>query len=255
MRTPSTPHGLKRSFGRGEAKITAVNGIDLTVEPGTTTMIVGPSGCGKTTLLSLIAGVLDPDEGDVSVFGTRWDELSDKDRVRARGRLIGFVFQGFNLVPTLSALQNASVPALLRGLTRAESESRARDALASVGLGDRTGAMPSQLSGGMLQRVAIARALVADPFLLVCDEPTANLDAETGAMIMNELTKLPDQEVADGRRRAVLAVTHDQRIFGYADVIHEMEDGRLTGERRPERDGEVANGDDKSHEDDGGTAS
>jgi len=223
--------GLSRGFGMGESRVEAVAGVALEIPPGQMAMIVGPSGCGKTTLLSLIAGVLEPEEGRVEVFGVDWAGLSPSQRVRRRGRLIGFVFQQFNLVPTLTVLENTSVPGLIQGLGRDEAERRARSTLGMVGLEGREGARPRELSGGMMQRVAIARALVADPAVLVCDEPTANLDAETGRMVMEQIAQVAEQRDAEGRRRAVIAVTHDQRVLDHADVIHEMEDGRLTAQR------------------------
>jgi len=226
--------GLERSFGRGEARVRAVRGVDLRIEPGALAMVVGPSGCGKTTLLSLIAGVLEPDDGEVEVFGARWHELSGAEQTRQRGELIGFVFQSFNIIPMLTTLQNAMVPALIKGESHSSAAAKARQKLEAVGLGDRTGSRPQQLSGGMLQRVSIARALVAEPSLLICDEPTANLDAETGSMIMDLVTELCGDEDPRGRARTGIAVTHDTRIFSYASEIHEMEDGRLVGRREPE---------------------
>jgi putative ABC transport system ATP-binding protein len=228
--------GLRKAFSSGDTEVVAVDGVDFDAAPGELTMIVGPSGCGKTTLLSLIAGVLDPDEGEVEVFGAKWKDLSGRKATRTRGEYVGFVFQAYNLIPTLTAEENAAVPALIQGASRSEAFDRARDALESVGLADRAGARPGKLSGGMMQRVAIARALVADAPLLVCDEPTANLDAKTGASVMDLLTDICESEDDEGRRRAVLAVTHDQRIFPYADIIHEMDDGRITGAREPDEE-------------------
>lgn len=226
--------GLTRSFRSGEATVVAVNGVDLDVETRTLTLVVGPSGCGKTTLLSLIAGVLDPDSGSVEVYDNDWQRMGSKRRTIKRGELVGFVFQDFNLVPTLTALENAAIPALIKGASRGEAEASASEMLDSVGLGDRLGALPRELSGGMMQRVSIARALVADPALLVCDEPTANLDAKTGRRVMEQILDLRKQKTDDGMERAVIAVTHDRRIFEMADVIHEMEDGGLVGQRGPE---------------------
>ncbi len=240
--------GLRKAFSAGDAEVVAVDGVDFEASRGELTMIVGPSGCGKTTLLSLIAGVLDPDDGEVEVYGTRWDELSGRERTKTRGEFVGFVFQAYNLIPTLTALENAAVPALIRGASRSEAFDRARGALESVGLGERAGARPGKLSGGMMQRVAIARALVADAPLLVCDEPTANLDAETGAAVMDILTGLCASEDDEGRTRAVIAVTHDHRIFRFADIIHEMDDGKITGSREPEDDPPDRDGDDPKSE-------
>ncbi|MEX2219157.1 MAG: ABC transporter ATP-binding protein [Phycisphaerales bacterium] len=176
--------GVRKTFGSAGAAVKALRGIDMDVLPGRLVMLVGPSGCGKTTLISVISGVLDADEGEVRIYGTDWKDLAQDRRTARRGELVGFVFQQFNLIPALTVRENASVPLLIRGIPRAEAMRRAQKALEDVGLGGRAGDKPSQLSGGMQQRVAIARALVGDPALLVCDEPTANLDARTGQSVM-----------------------------------------------------------------------
>jgi putative ABC transport system ATP-binding protein len=225
---------LSRGFGAGDARVEAVRGVDLEIAPGRMEMIMGPSGCGKTTLLSLIAGVLKPDEGEAEVFGANWSELSGGELARTRGRHVGFVFQEFNLMPTITVLENAALPALIQGRSRSEAAERASETLDRMGLGDRLDATPDQLSGGMMQRVAIARALVADAPLLVCDEPTASLDAKTGGMVMETLRDVCGEEDDQGRRRTILAVTHDPRITSFADAIRDMEDGKLVGERAPE---------------------
>jgi putative ABC transport system ATP-binding protein len=214
--------GVVKTYGQGTSRVTALRGIDLDVNRGELLMLVGPSGCGKTTLISVIAGILDQDAGACDVFGHNFARMSARDRTRYRGRTIGFVFQAFNLLPTLTAAENAAVPLLINGTARREAVDRARDMLARVGLGDRTGALPAELSGGQQQRVAIARALVHGPKLIVCDEPTSALDHETGHRVMDLL-----REVALGEDRALVVVTHDARIFEFADRIARMDDGRV----------------------------
>ncbi len=200
----------------------ALRGVDLDIARGELMMLVGPSGCGKTTLISVIAGILDRDSGECEVFGQDFSAMSAMAKTRFRGQTIGFVFQQFNLLPALTAAQNVAVPLLINGVPRSQAEKKARDMLASVGLGDRTRSVPSQLSGGQQQRVAIARALVHDPKLIVCDEPTSALDHETGHVVMRLL-----KNVALGEGRTLVIVTHDARIFGFADHIAKMDDGRI----------------------------
>jgi putative ABC transport system ATP-binding protein len=211
-----------KSYGAGSSKVMALRGIDLDVLKGELMMLVGPSGCGKTTLISVVAGILDQDEGDCRVLGKNLRAMSQRDKTRFRGVNVGFVFQAFNLLPTLTAAENAAVPLLINGISRAKAVERAKAMLERVGLGDRSHSLPSQLSGGQQQRVAIARALVHDPKLIVCDEPTSALDHETGQRVMHLL-----REVALGVGRALVIVTHDARIFEYADRIARMDDGRV----------------------------
>jgi putative ABC transport system ATP-binding protein len=213
---------VTKSYGSSDAAVVALRGVDLDVRDGELLMLAGPSGCGKTTLISIMTAILDPDGGCCEVFGHDLAQLRGEDRVRFRGKSIGFVFQAFNLLPALSALENVSVPLLLAGATRAQAEARARRVLDDVGLGSRLHALPGQLSGGQQQRVAIARALVHEPRLVVCDEPTSNLDQQTGHDMMTLL-----REVARAPGRALVVVTHDSRIFGFADRLAQMEDGRI----------------------------
>jgi putative ABC transport system ATP-binding protein len=222
--------GVTKSFGKGSAAVQALRGVDIDIDLGSLVMLVGPSGCGKTTLVSILSGVLDADAGEVEVYGVRWNRLTPEQRTIERGRLVGFVFQQFNLIPTLTAQENVSVPLLIRGIRRAEAEERAAASLQSVGLSERIRSRPAQLSGGMQQRVAIARALVSEPALLVCDEPTANLDARTGQSVMELIAQASHATDAKGRQRCVIVVTHDARIFHYADQIKEMEDGLVKAE-------------------------
>ena len=218
--------GVLKSFGAGDARTVALKGIDFSASEGELHLVIGPSGCGKTTLLSVIAGTLEWDEGDVSVFGSRLNGLRTSEITAFRRRHIGFIFQQFNLIPTLTLVENVSVPLLLNGVGWKEAEERSAALLSRVGLGGRERKRPSQLSGGQQQRVAIARALVHEPRLLICDEPTSALDSATGHQIMDLLAG-----VARVPGRCVLIVTHDPRTYRYADRITEMEDGRVTGVR------------------------
>ncbi len=226
--------GVTKAFGHGTASIRALRGIDLQITPNQLIMLVGPSGCGKTTLLSVVCGVLDADHGQAEVFGTDWSGLSPAQKTARRAKLVGYVFQQFNLIPTLSAVDNVAVPLLIQGVKRRPSLHRASEALSRVGLGDRTGAFPAELSGGQQQRVAIARALVTRPPLLVCDEPTANLDSHSGQRILELIQAASRDQAHDGLPRCVIVVTHDPRLFHYADRIEQMEDGRLIGPISPE---------------------
>ena len=222
--------GVEKNFGRGEASVRALRGIDLEVPLGKLTMLVGPSGCGKTTLLSVITGVLDATAGEVEVLGERIDSLPGDRLVEFRRKNLGFVFQQFNLLPSLTAVENAAVPLLAARASRKLALARANDMLERLGLSHRAGAHPAQLSGGEQQRVVFARALVHDPRLIVCDEPTSALDAETGHRVMELLASLavrPD--------RAVIVVTHDNRIFEFADHVARMEDGRVVSVTTQER--------------------
>ncbi|MGE3108611.1 MAG: ABC transporter ATP-binding protein [Phycisphaerales bacterium] len=219
--------GVTKTFGKGAAAVRALCGVDMNVPEGQLVMLVGPSGCGKTTLISVISGVLDADDGVAELFGVDWGSLSSAQKTRRRSETVGFVFQQFNLIPTLTALDNVATALLVRGIRRSEAHQRAAASLGQVGLGDRVRAFPSQMSGGMQQRVAIARALVGRPRLLVCDEPTANLDAHTGHAVMDLIHAASRAADEHGQRRCVVVVTHDNRIFGYADRIEEMEDGTI----------------------------
>ena len=214
--------GITKSYGTGDAKVTALRGVDLDIRLGELLMLVGPSGCGKTTLISVLAAILDQDDGECVVLGKDVRRLGARARARFRGQTIGFVFQQFNLLPTLTAVENVAVPLLINGTPRKGALGRAAEVLEAVGLGARVKSLPSQLSGGQQQRVAIARALVHEPQLIVCDEPTSALDHETGHNVMELMRR-----VATGPDRALVVVTHDARIFEFADRIARMDDGHI----------------------------
>jgi putative ABC transport system ATP-binding protein len=214
--------GVTKDFNDGDARVQALRGVDLEVYPGQMTLLVGESGCGKTTLISIVAGLLDPTGGEVEVLGNDLRRMRGRHLVHFRGHNIGFVFQQYNLLPALTAAENAAVPLIIAGHKRAEAVAKSSAILAAVGLGNRVNALPSQMSGGQQQRVAIARALVHEPRLLVCDEPTAALDAHSGQTVMELLRKVAVQP-----GRAVIVVTHDNRVFGFGDRIVHMNDGLI----------------------------
>jgi putative ABC transport system ATP-binding protein len=213
---------LTKVYDTGGDKVVALGGIDLQIRLGELMMLVGPSGCGKTTLISVIAGILNQDAGACEIFGENLLTMQHREKLKFRAANIGFVFQAYNLLPSLTAAENVSIPLILNGIKRKEAEKRGAEILEQVGLGSRTRSLPSQLSGGQQQRVAIARALVHNPKLIVCDEPTSALDHETGHHVMQLL-----KEVALHKDRALVIVTHDARIFGFADRIAKMDDGRI----------------------------
>lgn len=214
---------VTKTFGMGDAKIYALREVQFDAREGELLMIVGPSGCGKTTLLSVIAGTLGFDQGEVDVFGAPLHQLDNGAITDFRAKNIGFIFQQFHLIPTLNNAENVSIPLLINGVKRSVAEKRAHELLEQVGLKGRGKHLPSQLSGGQQQRVAIARALVHDPKLVICDEPTSALDKDTGAKIMELLSS-----VAKAPGRSVIVVTHDPRIYHFADRMTEMEDGRVS---------------------------
>ncbi len=214
--------GVKKVFGHGPNEVHALRGVDLTVKEGEVMMLVGPSGCGKTTLLSAITGVLNPSGGQCLVFGNNLHQMTEKERTRYRGRNIGFVFQQFNLIGSLSLRENVAIPLIINGESYFDAVCAADEALTKVGLGDRVTARPTDLSGGQQQRVAIARAIVHSPRLVVCDEPTSALDHVTGQHVVELL-----RQVAAGEGRGLVIVTHDSRIYQYADRIARMDDGRV----------------------------
>jgi putative ABC transport system ATP-binding protein len=211
-----------KHFGEGEARVEVLRGVDFEAALGELTFLVGPSGCGKTTLISVIAGLLDPTGGSVSLFGEDPAAMRAAERVAFRRMNLGFVFQQYNLLPALTAAENAAVPLLAAGWKRPAAVDCAMSLLERLGMKERANAFPRQLSGGQQQRVALARALVHEPRLIVCDEPTAALDHATGESVMELLA---DAAVHPGR--AVIVVTHDNRVFHFADTIAHMNDGEI----------------------------
>jgi putative ABC transport system ATP-binding protein len=227
-----TCRDVVKTYGSGNAEVHALRGVDLDVYPGELTMLVGPSGCGKTTLLSVVAGILRPTSGTVNVLGTDLTRLSSWRRTAFRRDHVGFVFQQFNLLPALTAAENAAVPLVIQGYSRHTALARAKEILGKMGMADRVNNLPGKLSGGQQQRVAIARALIHHPKLLVCDEPTSALDAKTGHTILELL-----RSIAVEGDRAVIIVTHDSRIFEFADTLARMDDGHIESiERRNSRE-------------------
>ena len=213
---------LTKEFADGDARVLALRGVELDVFAGQMTLLVGPSGCGKTTLISVIAGLLNPTAGDVEVLGADLGILSGRQKVAFRAKNIGFVFQQYNLLPALTAAENAAVPLIIAGRPRRQAVLKAAELLETMGLAERRHALPSHLSCGQQQRVAIARALIHEPRLLVCDEPTAALDAHAGHTVLELLRR-----VALHPNRAVIVVTHDSRVFEFGDRIIYMSDGRV----------------------------
>jgi putative ABC transport system ATP-binding protein len=221
-RLAASCRGVTKEFGEGNQRVRAVRDVSLDILLGEMTLLVGPSGCGKTTLISILAGLLEPTAGEVTALGVRLTGLPDSQKVAFRARQVGFVFQHSNLLPALTALENVAVPLVVAGHSRRSGLARAAAFLDAVGLGGRAGALPAQLSGGQQQRVAIARALVHEPRLVICDEPTASLDAHAGQnalALLHRLAVKPD--------RAVIVVTHDPRVFEFSDRIVRLNDGRV----------------------------
>jgi putative ABC transport system ATP-binding protein len=215
---------LERAFGSGATAVQALRGVDLTVAEGEMVAIMGPSGSGKSTLLHILGALDRPDAGSVSIDGRRYDDLSDRELTRLRGDVFGFVFQFFNLLPTLSAAENVLLPALVNGERPARYATRVDSLLGRVGLGGRAAHLPTELSGGEQQRVAIARALLRHPRLVLADEPTGNLDSKAGHTVMRLLRAVVDEG------QTVVMVTHDPGAAALADRVVFLRDGEIAGE-------------------------
>ena len=213
---------LTRSFAVGENQIDALRGINLEVTKGQFVALVGPSGSGKSTLLNLVGGLDRPTEGQLWVGGVDLSASKEKALIEHRRRRVGFVFQSFNLLPRLTALENVALPLMFSGIAEQERLERARKLLASIGLQERMDHRPNQLSGGEQQRVAIARALVGKPAIILADEPTGNLDSTTGSEIMALLRHLNQVE-----RVTLLLVTHDPEAASFADRVVQLRDGQI----------------------------
>ena len=214
--------GLWKLYESGESVIQAVQDVSLSIKQGSMIAIMGPSGCGKTTLLNVLSGIDEPDSGTVMINGENLYGSSDDERTRVRGKHMGFIFQEFNLLPVMTALENVELPLLIQGTPANEARKEATKALTAVGLGDRLEHRPAELSGGQQQRVAIARAVVHRPAIVLCDEPTGNLDAETSASIIQLLRTL-----CRVGNTTFLIVTHDESIAQQCDSIRRMSDGRF----------------------------
>mgnify|MGYP001202573347 CR=1 FL=1 len=221
---------LTKIFGSGATAVTALDRVNLSVNTGEFVAIMGPSGCGKSTLLHLIGGLDRPSNGKVIIEGTSIADMDDDRLTELRRRKIGFVFQFFNLIPVLNAVENAALPVTLDGVKPAEAQKKGAEWLARFGLSDRLSSRPDQLSGGQQQRVAVARALAAEPSLILADEPTGNLDTRSGDEIASLL-----RDVAKKYGRTVIMVTHDPRIAAYADRIIFLKDGKVVDETVLER--------------------
>jgi putative ABC transport system ATP-binding protein len=218
---------IVKELGQGAGRVRALKGVSLALVPGELTLLMGPSGSGKTTLLSILGCILTPDDGSLMMAGRRVDGLSAEELASVRREHVGFIFQSYNLFPTLTALENVRLALDVRGASAAETIIKAETALREVGLGHRLNSYPRNMSGGEQQRVAVARALAGAPSVILADEPTAALDSENGHAVMALLAR-----IARDRSRAVLAVTHDPRTHAYADRIVRIEDGCITGEER-----------------------
>jgi putative ABC transport system ATP-binding protein len=227
MTTLVSVKNVVKRYTRGKQKVEVLHNLNLDIEAGEFLALMGPSGSGKTTLLNLIGGLDRPDEGEVIVSGERIDKLSNRDLARWRARNVGFVFQFYNLMPMLTAERNVELPLLLTNLSRARRRQNVQAALQLVGLSDRASHKPSELSGGQQQRVAIARALVADPSLLVCDEPTGDLDRHTAEEILGLMRTLNQQQ-----KKTIIMVTHDPKAAEYASRQVHLDKGTLDAEQR-----------------------
>ena len=213
---------IVKTFNTGEAEVKALQGTTLDVYKNELLMLVGPSGCGKTTFVSVITTLLSFDSGSCEVLGKEISKMSDEDKTAFRGKNIGFVFQSFNLLPSLTAIENIALPLTISGVIREKAQDVAKEMLEAVGLELKADTKPNNLSGGQQQRVAIARALVHKPKLIICDEPTSSLDHKSGQVVMELLKKITKEKGS-----TMIVVTHDNRVYKYADRMAYMEDGKI----------------------------
>ena len=218
---------LWKLYASGESTVQAVKGVNVSIGEGEMIAIMGPSGCGKTTLLNVLSGIDEPTSGTVTIDDKSLFAVSDDERSRMRAEYLGFIFQDFNLLPVLSAVENVELPLLLLGKSAGEARSTALDALKAVGLGERSGHRPSELSGGQQQRVAIARAIVHNPSVILCDEPTGNLDSATSSSVMTLLKSINDK-----MGTTFLLVTHDSDVAAQCTRVLHMEDGEIISDTR-----------------------
>ncbi len=213
---------IVKTYNAGEAEVKALQGTTLDIYKNELLMLVGPSGCGKTTFVSVMTALLRFDSGSCEVLGKEISTMRDEDKTAFRGKNIGFVFQSFNLLPSLTAIENIALPLTIAGVKRQKAQVAAKEMLEAVGLGLKADAKPNHLSGGQQQRVAIARALVHQPKLIICDEPTSSLDHKSGQVVMELLKKITQEKGS-----TLIVVTHDNRIYQYADKMAYMEDGKI----------------------------
>ncbi|SFV70327.1 ABC transporter, ATP-binding protein [hydrothermal vent metagenome] len=213
---------IVKTFNKGDAEVKALQGITLDVDEHELLMLVGPSGCGKTTFVSALTALLSFESGSCKILDKEISTMSDEEKTAFRGENIGFVFQSFNLLPSLTALENIALPLTITGVKRAKALQQAREMLKAVELEQKANTKPNNLSGGQQQRVAIARALVHAPKIVICDEPTSSLDHKSGQVVMELLKKMTKEKGA-----TMIVVTHDSRIYKYADRMAHMEDGKI----------------------------
>jgi putative ABC transport system ATP-binding protein len=225
-----------KDLGQGAGTVRALKGVSLELRPGELTLLMGPSGSGKTTLLSILGCILAPTDGTLTVAGQSTLDLSAEALADLRRKHVGFIFQSYNLFPTLNAIENVRLALDVRGDRGPDATARALQALKDVGLSHRLNSYPATMSGGEQQRVAVARAIAGNPSVILADEPTAALDSDNGKAVMELLSK-----VAHDAHHAVLAVTHDPRTMSYADRILQIEDGRIVGDKGPPEGGGAIN--------------
>ena len=216
--------GLWKLYEMGDETVQAVRGVDLKIMQGEMVAIMGPSGCGKTTLLNLLSGIDEPSAGQVNVTGRPLFGISDDERTDLRGKEMGFIFQKFHLIEVLSSIENVEIPLLMQGVAPVDARIKAMEAMESVELGDRASHRPAELSGGQQQRVSIARAFVHEPSVILCDEPTGNLDSSTSKQIMELLSEINSKGVT------LIVVTHDDFVAEKCTRIVQMSDGRIIDE-------------------------
>ncbi|WP_448534870.1 ABC transporter ATP-binding protein [Pseudothermotoga sp.] len=215
---------VKKIYRMGDNEVRALDGVSLAVEEGEFLIVMGPSGSGKTTLLHLMGCLDKPTEGEIYIASTPVSKLNDSQLAKIRNKMVGFVFQQFNLLPRLTALENVELPMIYAGVPKTTRRKKAKELLELVGLGDRLHHRPTQLSGGQMQRVAIARALANDPMVLLADEPTGNLDSKSGEEILKIFSELNE------RGQTIIIVTHDPEVAKHGDRIVRMRDGKIVSE-------------------------
>lgn len=225
--------GLSRHYKVGKEKIIALDNVDLEIERGKICCILGTSGSGKSTLLNMLAGLEKPSAGTVEIGKYRIDKLSEADLAKFRQKFTGFVFQSYNLIPTLTALENVALPLVFKGEDKSIREQKAKEMLKLVGLENRAGHRPTEMSGGQQQRVGIARAFVSDPKVIFADEPTGNLDSKTTSEVMKLISKLVHE-----KNQTMVLVTHDENVAKYADIIVRISDGKIISKEINESKGE-----------------